>query len=116
MCLKIKKPDYLGTSRWEFKHNDRTLEARIEDVEWLSKFQSRIVDVRPGDSINTRVIITIKRDQNNLVVAERFTITHVISTIQSGSSFQPNFLPDDNQGLRPFPWCKSRGPNALVRG
>jgi hypothetical protein len=96
MCLKVKKPDYLGSSRWEFKHNDRTLEAKIEDLDWLYMFQSRISDVRPGDSINARVRITIKRDQNDLVVAERYTITHVISTIQSSSSFQLGFLPGDD--------------------
>ena len=97
MCLKVKKPDYLGNSRWEFKHNDRTVEAKIEDTDWLFKFQSRFFDVRPGDSINARVRLTIKKDQNGLVVAERFTITHVINTIQSSPSVQLDFLPGDNQ-------------------
>lgn len=92
MCLKVKRPDYLGSSRWEFKCNDRTIEAKIDDVDWLSKFQTRRYDVRPGDSINARVRVTIKRDQKGLIVAERFAIISVIDTIESTPSFQPSLL------------------------
>lgn len=40
MKLLVKKPDYLGNSRWEFKYGDHALEAKIADLDWLARFQS----------------------------------------------------------------------------
>src|SRR5205085_2302758 len=39
--LKVKKPDYLGESMWQIVYEDRAVEAKIADTEWLARFQSR---------------------------------------------------------------------------
>ncbi len=39
MILKVKKPDFLGTSQWEFRHDNRTIIAKILDDDWLKRFQ-----------------------------------------------------------------------------
>ena len=41
MILKIKKPDYLGDSKWEFRHRRETINARIIDNDWLAQFRNR---------------------------------------------------------------------------
>lgn len=33
--LKIKKPDYLGPSMWDFTHNRKLISAKILHQEWL---------------------------------------------------------------------------------
>ena len=50
--LKVKKPDYLGDSMWELKYRERVIPAKITDHNWLLEFQSRRVDVRPGDALS----------------------------------------------------------------
>ena len=51
MILPVKKPDYLGESRWQLRHGPRTIEAKIEHMDWLRCFQNREIDVRPGDAL-----------------------------------------------------------------
>lgn len=53
--VKVKKPDYLGASKWEFKYSGHAIEAKILDNEWLQRFQNNQVQLNPGDSL--RVIL-----------------------------------------------------------
>ena len=39
MELIVKKPDYIESSMWEFRHG-KTLSAKIEDEKWLQSFQT----------------------------------------------------------------------------
>ncbi len=41
MILKVKKPDYLGESKWEFRHEKKKIEAKIIDSNWIKIFRSR---------------------------------------------------------------------------
>lgn len=78
MILKVKKPDYLGESRWEFRHENKTIHAKILDMDWLKDFQSRNHDVRPGDSLRTKVEINIHYDHENEVVGTQYDIVEII--------------------------------------
>jgi hypothetical protein len=49
--LKVKKPDYLENSKWEFKLLEHGIGAKILDKGWLGKFQSTVVRLNPGDSL-----------------------------------------------------------------
>ncbi|MCL7751807.1 hypothetical protein LV475_09410 [Guyparkeria hydrothermalis] len=50
--LKIKKPDYLGNSKWSVRHNGHSVDAKISDMRWLFDFQKKGgVSLQPGDSI-----------------------------------------------------------------
>ena len=60
MILKVKKPDFLGESMWEFKYENRTIEAKFSDVAWLQKFRERAVILRPGDAIKALVETEVK--------------------------------------------------------
>ena len=39
LVLLVKRPDYLGRSRWEFRRREHVIEARIDDLDWLDRFQ-----------------------------------------------------------------------------
>ncbi len=57
VLLRVKKPDYLGDSMWEFVHTGHIIRAKIEDHDWVVAFQFQKVEVRPGDAL--RVILEI---------------------------------------------------------
>ncbi|MCW5731579.1 MAG: hypothetical protein KIT20_12535 [Alphaproteobacteria bacterium] len=81
MILAVKKPDYLGESKWELRHGKRTISAKIEDVEWLQSFQNREVDVRPGDALRCLVQIQLLYGFDNELIAERYTVKQVIEVM-----------------------------------
>src|SRR5581483_11674669 len=81
MILAVKKPDYLGDSKWELRHGKRTISAKIEDEKWLKRFQGRQVDVRPGDALKCDVRIENLYGHDNELLAERYTIVRVAEVL-----------------------------------
>ena len=77
MIMAVKKPDYLGDSKWELRHGKRSISAKIEDEDWLRRFQGRRVDVRPGDALKALVRIEHLYGHDNELLSERFTLTKV---------------------------------------
>ena len=69
MILKVKKPDYLGESMWDFKHGERAIQAKIIDANWLKDFHDRKFDIRPGDSLLAIVETQVKYGFSGEVVA-----------------------------------------------
>ena len=41
MFLIIKKPDFLGTAMWQFKHGKMIINATIEHIEWMERLRVR---------------------------------------------------------------------------
>lgn len=103
MILKVKKPDYLGTSMWEFRHGDHNWAARIEDVEWLQRFQSRQVDVRPGDSLRAIVRTDVRYGYQNEVVSEHRTLLQVLETLPLERDGQLPLIPEDDSPYNESP-------------
>ena len=83
MNLIVKKPDYLGTSKWDLRHGRRPISARIDDSVWLGKFQNRQIDVRPGDALRCLVAIENSYGYDNELIKESFTITVVEAVLQN---------------------------------
>lgn len=83
MILKVKKPDFLGESMWTFKHETRTIEAKILDVEWLRKFQMREEEIRPGDSLRALVEIDAKYGFDAEVIAIHYRVTKILQVIKA---------------------------------
>lgn len=81
MILKIKKPDYLGDSKWIFRHGNRTIEAKITDLNWMRSFRARKVSLIPGDSLKVIAEIVTNYDFNGEVLSEKSTIKKVIEVI-----------------------------------
>ncbi len=84
MTLRVKKPDFLGTSMWDFRYGGNHISAKIEDKKWLSDFHTKKVKILPGDSIEAQVEVTTYLDEENRSVAPpRYRITKVINEIPS---------------------------------
>ena len=93
MILKVKRPDYLGESMWDFKFGEHPIQAKILDVEWLSTFQQRKIHVRPGDAIRATVWHTVEYGFDAEVVREHYEITKVLEVIEASFHNQPRLLP-----------------------
>lgn len=83
MILLIKKPDYIGSSQWEFRHGRARVLARVGHVEWLKRFQNQQIDVRPGDALRCMVEQEIQYGYDNEVIGEIFTITGVSEVLEN---------------------------------
>jgi hypothetical protein len=83
MTLIIKRPDYLGQSRWDFRFGRKSISAKIEDTRWLMGFQTRKVDVRPGDALRCLVTIEHKYGFDNELIAEDYIITEVQAVLEN---------------------------------
>lgn len=80
--LKVKKPDYLGQSMWGFVYDGRAIEAKITHEEWLIEFQSRKVDVKPGDSMKVILYEEISYGYEVEVVHRHYEIEKVFEIIK----------------------------------
>lgn len=60
------------------------------------------------------VIVEGMKTLDGHLLGNGFRGTHAVHT--TGNFTRQPFTISAGQRLRPFPWCKSRGPNALVRG
>lgn len=96
MILAVKKPDYLGDSKWELRHGKRAISAKIEDVPWLNQFQGRQVDVRPGDALRCDVRIEHLYGHDNELLTERYTIVRV-NEVLVDSYMQGSLFGDDKK-------------------
>lgn len=92
MILKVKRPDYLGESMWDFKFGDHPIQAKILDEEWLSQFQQRKRDVRPGDAIRGMVRHTVEYGFDAEVIREGYEIIKVNEVIEAAFTNQPSLL------------------------
>lgn len=77
MILVVKKPDYLGTSKWEMRLGKKPILAKIGHDEWLKEFQDRRIDVRPGDALKCEVMIEHHYGYDNELLSERYVINKV---------------------------------------
>lgn len=91
MTLIVKKPDYLGNSKWEFRHGKKPITAKIEDDEWLKAFQARSVDVRPGDALKCILTVAHNYGHDNELISEDFVVSHIEGVIENIS---PKRQPD----------------------
>jgi hypothetical protein len=79
--VKVKKPDFLGKSQWELKYRERAFHASINDADWLAKYQTGQVEVRPGDSLHVIVKEEVHLDYKQAIIKEAYSIERVIAVI-----------------------------------
>ncbi len=81
MILKVKKPDYLGDSKWDFKYDNHSIQVKILDYGWIKSFQKRQIDIRPGDSIRAEIVTEVKYGFDNDVVSANYNLIKVQEVI-----------------------------------
>jgi hypothetical protein len=79
--FKVKRPDYLGYSMWDFKYQGKPIEAKILDEKWLGDFQKRKVRVLPGDSIRAIVKEEVSYGFNNDVIYIHYEIIQILEVL-----------------------------------
>lgn len=95
MLLAVKKPDFLGESQWEFKHGKRLIKAKVADEQWLADFRNRKLDVRPGDALRCRVVVSYDYGFDGELLRERYLITSVTEKIENQYRQSDLFSEDD---------------------
>jgi hypothetical protein len=81
LILKVKKPDYLGSSMWEFHYDGRTIEAKIQDNGWLAEFQGDGAGLRPGGALRATVRVEVAYDDQNESLPPRYTVLKILEVI-----------------------------------
>ncbi len=92
MILKVKKPDYLGESMWEFKHGPAAIAAKIVDEGWLMEFQGRKVEVGPGDSLRARIEQAVMYDSDHNVIGTKSKVVRVLEVIHEDKAGQSDIF------------------------
>lgn len=82
LILKIKKPDYLGDAKWEFKHGNNRIDAKISDKKWLTQFHEKNIPLTPGDSLEVEVQITEEYDKYGNLFKNDYNILRIIDVIK----------------------------------
>lgn len=90
--IKVKKPDYLGSSKWGFKYSGHLIEAKILDEKWLTQFQSRKVELQPGDSLRVRLREQVSYGYDNEIVHVEYDVIEVQEVIQAPKYIQGDLL------------------------
>jgi len=75
---KIRRPDFLGDSQWDFKHGNKPLKVKILHEEWLDDFQKGKVIVVPGDSLKVKIRQNFKYNKNGYLISEKTEIIEVL--------------------------------------
>lgn len=98
MILKVKKPDYLGESKWKFIRDRGAIDVKINDLEWLKKFKQREVIIAPGDAVKAKVEVVTKYDFQGKLISTQHTIQEVIEVIPKPPDNQLSLFKDKKSG------------------
>lgn len=69
VILLVKKPDFIGNSRWLFKHGTTAIEARVLDEDWMSSFRGRTLELKPGDYVRVTMDTYTSYDARGAVLS-----------------------------------------------
>ena len=92
--LKVKKPDYLGNSKWGFKYGQHMIEAKVLDDDWLKNFQNNHHTLNPGDSLRVILFEKVAYGYDNEVVHTEFEVIEVMEVIPGIKRVQISILKD----------------------
>lgn len=89
--LKVKKPDYLGTSKWVFKYAGHMIEAKVLDAPWLRRFQQNLQPVSPGDSLRVVLSEAVAYGYDSEIVHIEYEVIEVLDVIRGLQAIQQTF-------------------------
>jgi hypothetical protein len=82
LILRIKKPDLLGSSVWQFSHGRATISAPIHDEKWLADFHYRKIALHSGDALRVLVKTIFNYDKKGVLVDQKIEILKVKEVIK----------------------------------
>ncbi len=83
MILVVKKPDYLGSSKWDFRIEKQAISARINDPVFLYAFKARQLKLSPGDSLKCMVSIETIYGFDDKEISKNYVISKVLEVLYS---------------------------------
>jgi len=88
--LAIKKADFIGWSAWEFRLDDRTIKASMEDDDFLEKVHSGQIPIKAGDWIRATLEIYVDLDLlgNPIEDSCRYRLVKVLGDIHTDKGTQ----------------------------
>lgn len=81
MIMKVKKPDFLGESKWDFKYDNRIIEVKMTDEEWVTDYQAGNVPINPGDAIKADVTVKVRYGLDREILSTLYTVQKVREVI-----------------------------------
>ena len=77
MVLLVKKPDYLGDSKWEFRHGSSIVTAHVLDGPWVEQFRRGREVIVPGSALVCSVAYEYAYDDKGALQSAKHDITRV---------------------------------------
>jgi len=92
--VRVKKPDFLGKSKWTFQEMEgHTFDAHIGDEPWLTKFQNGLLLPHefpyPQEVLIVNANIRIQRDRFNVEIGREYEIIKVLGVVKESQPLQP---------------------------
>lgn len=81
MILQVKRPDFLGSARWEFRHGPKRIDAKVTDEKWLNEFYGGAAQLRPGCALRALVEETTAYGFEGDVIDTEYQILRVHDVI-----------------------------------
>lgn len=76
--LIIKKADFLGESKWDFKLGNKKIEAKISDLNWMNSLHKRKIKLTTGDCLLVNLKIELGFDKTGKIISEKNEIIQVL--------------------------------------
>ncbi len=83
MILAVKKADFLGDSKWEFRHGGRAIAAKVTDDTFLKSYQAGEIDLRPGDCLKCDTVVVSSYGYDNELVSETFEVASILEILKN---------------------------------
>jgi hypothetical protein len=93
VILPVKKPDFLGSSKWEFVYEGHSIEAKMLDGTWMDSFRHKKIPLLPGASLQVLLRQNIAYGSDNEQLGMRYSILQVFRVVDP---------PDDREILTLF--------------
>lgn len=82
MILMVKKPDFLGDSMWDFRHEGKKIPAKVVDTDWLGNFHRGAIAFCSGDALRAFVEIETNYGSDREVLGTHYRILKVLEVIR----------------------------------
>jgi hypothetical protein len=82
MTLVVKKPDFLGDSMWDFRHEGKRILAKVLDSEWLKTVHHGAIAFRSGDALRAFVEIETNYGNEGEVLGTHYRVLRVMEVIR----------------------------------
>ena len=80
--FSVRRPDFLGDAKWEFRYEGRTISAKITHQAWLEDYRAARFDIRPGDSLHVTAEEVFLFGKHSDVIREDYAISEVHAIVR----------------------------------